>query len=161
MNRPENYLAKVHPRTPEWNFNLYVIRMWMFRLSIIQMSYGRAVARRPSTTLVKRWGKVLKEFHLFNMRWFVVVEDKLKSKTTETGMVLTFSLEALRLKPIEDLLQAERIDDVEMFGRCCNFGSWEVNKKRYRTATAVVDGASGDGWLQVLLFLPLFPFCPL
>ncbi|MED6121248.1 hypothetical protein PIB30_028196 [Stylosanthes scabra] len=28
MNRPENYLAEVHPRTPEWNFNLYVITMW-------------------------------------------------------------------------------------------------------------------------------------
>ncbi|MED6135933.1 hypothetical protein PIB30_051379 [Stylosanthes scabra] len=63
------------------------------------------------------------------MKWFVVVEDKLKSKTTESDMVLTFSnktqvtslanptfpLEALRLKPIGDLLQAERLDDAELF----------------------------------------------
>ncbi|MED6211476.1 hypothetical protein PIB30_074002, partial [Stylosanthes scabra] len=140
MNQKENFLAEVHSRTPGWNFNLYVIRMWdvptkynpnelWYVEMILQDSKGERMHAVLPRSLLKRWGKVLKEFHLFNMRWFVVVEDKLKSKTTGTDIVLTFSnktqvtpltnpsfpLEALRLKPIGDLLQAERIDDAELF----------------------------------------------
>ncbi|MED6210265.1 hypothetical protein PIB30_062608 [Stylosanthes scabra] len=140
MNQKENFLAEVHSRTPEWNLNLYVIRMWdvptkynpnelWYVEMILQDSKGERMHAVLSRSLLKRWGKVLKEFHLFNMRWFVVVVDNLKLKTTETNMVLTFSnktqvtplanpsfpLEALRMKPIGDLLQAEKIDDAEMF----------------------------------------------
>ncbi|MED6137560.1 hypothetical protein PIB30_066102 [Stylosanthes scabra] len=104
--------------------------LWYVEM-ILQDRKGERMHAVLSRSLLKRWGKVLKEFHLFSMRWFVVVEDKLKSKTTETDMVLTFSnktqvtplanpsfpLEALRMKPIGDLLQAEKIDDAEMFDK--------------------------------------------
>ncbi|MED6128756.1 hypothetical protein PIB30_101070, partial [Stylosanthes scabra] len=81
-------------------------------------------------SLFNRWRGVLKEFHSYNMKWFIVSEDKLKSKSTDIDMFLTFGrltqvthvskpafpLEALKLKSIGELLQADRIDEAEMFG---------------------------------------------
>ncbi|MED6226190.1 hypothetical protein PIB30_101067, partial [Stylosanthes scabra] len=41
-------------------------------------------------SLFNRWRGVLKEFHSYNMKWFIVSEDKLKSKSTDIDMFLTF-----------------------------------------------------------------------
>ncbi|MED6160513.1 hypothetical protein PIB30_052115 [Stylosanthes scabra] len=89
MAPTEDYLADIHPRYHEWNFNVYVIRMWevpsksnpkvMTHIELIlQDSKGslgdrlHAVLNRP---MLKRWGGVLTEFKLFNMRSFIVIEN--------------------------------------------------------------------------------------
>ncbi|MED6221563.1 hypothetical protein PIB30_056001 [Stylosanthes scabra] len=119
MAQREDFFADVHPRYHEWNFNVYVIRMW-------EGDRLHAVLPRP---LLTRWGRVLSEFKMFNMRRFIVVDSVLKSRTTETNLVLTFSnrtvvtpvanpsfpLEALRLRAISDILTAERINEAETF----------------------------------------------
>ncbi|MED6107641.1 hypothetical protein PIB30_015814 [Stylosanthes scabra] len=65
---------------------------------------------------------------MFNMRSFIVVENNMKSRTTETNYVLTFSnrtavkpvanssflLRALRLRSIGEILRADRINEAEM-----------------------------------------------
>ncbi|MED6221229.1 hypothetical protein PIB30_052528 [Stylosanthes scabra] len=79
VNQKENFLVDVHPRMLKWNFNLYVIRLWdvmtkynpnelWYVEMILQDSKGEWLHAVLLGSLVKRWGKVLKEFHLFNMR---------------------------------------------------------------------------------------------
>ncbi|MED6209832.1 hypothetical protein PIB30_058475 [Stylosanthes scabra] len=122
----EDYLVDVHPRYHEWNFNVYVIRMWevpsksnpkvMTHVELIlQDSKGNRLHAVLNRSMFKRWGGVLAEFKMFNMRSFIVIEKGMKSRTTATNYVLTFSnrtvvtpvvnpaflLAALRLRSID------------------------------------------------------------
>ncbi|MED6197761.1 hypothetical protein PIB30_059638, partial [Stylosanthes scabra] len=80
-------------------------------------------------SLISTWGQVLAEFKFFNMRFFIVVENSLRSRSTTTNLVLTFynrtvvtpvlnptfPLEALRLREIGDILRADRINKADIF----------------------------------------------
>ncbi|MED6132765.1 hypothetical protein PIB30_021892 [Stylosanthes scabra] len=113
--------------------------IWYIEM-ILQDSKGDRLHAILPRSLIKRWGQVLKEFHMFNMRWFVVIESRAVSRTTEFDLYLTisnrtrvtpvvnssFPLEALRVKPINELLEAERIDDTELFDIVALVvGTWE------------------------------------
>ncbi|MED6125008.1 hypothetical protein PIB30_064436 [Stylosanthes scabra] len=85
----EDYHADVHPRYHEWNFNVYVIRMLevpsksnpkvMTHVELIlQDSKGDRLHAVLNWPMLKRWGGVLAEFKMFNMRNFVVIENSMK-----------------------------------------------------------------------------------
>ncbi|MED6160407.1 hypothetical protein PIB30_051279 [Stylosanthes scabra] len=153
MAETEHLLADVHPRKPDWNLNVYIIRLWevpskynpnefLYLEMILQDSKGERLHAVVPDWLINRWKNVLKEFTMFNMKWFLVAEDKLKSRTTETDMFLLFfnrtevttvvnppfPLEALRLKPINEILQAQRIDSAELFCGCSVKSSFTFRK---------------------------------
>ncbi|MED6111168.1 hypothetical protein PIB30_049924 [Stylosanthes scabra] len=101
MARSVDFLGDIHPRYHEWNFNVYVKRMWempsknnpmvMTHVELImQDSKGYRLHAVLPRSLLKRWGGVLGEFKMFNMRSFTVVENKPRSRTTETNYHLTF-----------------------------------------------------------------------
>ncbi|MED6165934.1 hypothetical protein PIB30_104364, partial [Stylosanthes scabra] len=79
--------------------------------------------------LILQDSKVLTKFKLFNMRSFIVIEKSMRSRTTRTNLVLTFSnrtivtrvlnptfpLEALRLREIGHILCTDGINEAAIF----------------------------------------------
>ncbi|MED6114506.1 hypothetical protein PIB30_080887 [Stylosanthes scabra] len=137
---PNYYKGPVLAWESNYNFNVYVIRLWEVPMKynakevwylelILQDSKGERLHAVVPRLLIKKWGNVLKEFHMFNIKFLIGLDNLVKSRTTESDLVLTFPnrsqvtsivnrtflLEALRLKPINNLLQAERIDKAKLF----------------------------------------------
>ncbi|MED6189674.1 hypothetical protein PIB30_098367 [Stylosanthes scabra] len=129
MAQNEHFLADVHARFHDWNFNVYVIRVWevLSKSNPKEMTHVELILRDSKgdrlhavlpRSLISRWGPILAEFKLFNMRFFIVVENSMRSRTIATNLSLTFynrtvvspvlnptfPLEALRLRGISDIL---------------------------------------------------------
>ncbi|MED6175912.1 hypothetical protein PIB30_082799 [Stylosanthes scabra] len=157
MARLVEFLGDIHPKYHEWNFNVYVIRMWevppknnpkvMTHVELIlQDSEGDKLHAVLPCSLLKRWGGVLGEFKMFNMRSFIVVDNSLRLRTIETNYRLTFSnktvetsvynppfpLNALRLGSIGDILHADRINEGEI---CCRLGGWPGDPREMQSKT--------------------------
>ncbi|XLR34621.1 hypothetical protein S83_062521, partial [Arachis hypogaea] len=79
--------------------------------------------------VLKKWLGNIREFCMYVMSNFTVVDNKIKSRVTSVKWVLTFShrtivspvenpsysLEAFRLKTIPELLNAKKLDNTELF----------------------------------------------
>ncbi|MED6135695.1 hypothetical protein PIB30_049096 [Stylosanthes scabra] len=98
----EDFLADVHSRKPDWNINVYVIRLWgvptksnlkvdWYIEMILQDRKGDRLHALLPCSLFKGLRDMINEFQLYNMRWLIVAEDKTRSKTTESDLVLTMS----------------------------------------------------------------------
>ncbi|XP_025616850.1 uncharacterized protein [Arachis hypogaea] len=79
--------------------------------------------------VLKKWLGNIQKFCMYVMSNFIVVDNKIKSRVTSVKWVLTFShrtivspienpnysFEAFRLKTITELLNAEKLDNTELF----------------------------------------------
>ncbi|MED6145653.1 hypothetical protein PIB30_027372, partial [Stylosanthes scabra] len=77
--------ANLHRRRLDWSFRVYVKRIFEHRFSssegftlemVLQDSEGVRVHASVPKALVNRWVGVIKEFKMYKMSFFIVVEKK-------------------------------------------------------------------------------------
>ncbi|MED6140838.1 hypothetical protein PIB30_097287 [Stylosanthes scabra] len=130
--------ANLHRRRLDWSFRVYVKRIFEHRFSgsegftlemVLQDFEGVRVRASVPKALVNRWVGVIKEFKMYQMSFFSVVEKKHYIRFTNTRYTLLFShmtqvvpvqepsfpLDVFNFKSFPDLLSAEQVDESEMF----------------------------------------------
>ncbi|XP_057739914.1 replication protein A 70 kDa DNA-binding subunit D-like [Arachis stenosperma] len=139
MSQTFDYLADLNARKLQWNFKVYVIRVWELpnRYNegevgtievIIEDSQGTRLQVSIPKSLVSKWRGVLVQFQMYIMTNFIVVDNQ-KGNISRGKYLLFFShrtivshvenpsfpLNAFRFRTIRELLNAEKIDDSALF----------------------------------------------
>ncbi|MED6182828.1 hypothetical protein PIB30_032396 [Stylosanthes scabra] len=131
-------LSDLHRQKLNWRFKVYVKRLYEHRFAgshsyslemIIQDSEGVRVHASISSQLVKKWVGLINEFKMYEMENFIVVDKKPFIRSTTTPFSLLFShrtkvkvvedpsfpLDVFNFKPFTEILNADNVDDSEMF----------------------------------------------
>ncbi|XP_016200051.1 uncharacterized protein LOC107641056 [Arachis ipaensis] len=140
MDECYDYLYDVNAKQLTWNFKVYVVRLWESPSKfnekevgsiemILQDIKGDRIRASIPNPVLKKWLGNIQEFCMYMMSNFIVVDNKIKSRVTSVKWVLTFShwtivspvenpsyfLEAFQLKTISELLNAEKLENTELF----------------------------------------------
>ncbi|XLS64880.1 hypothetical protein HN51_024854 [Arachis hypogaea] len=131
MSEGYDMLMNVNAKKLEWKFQVYVVRIWenpnMYNQKevnsiemVLQDIKGERIQASINKGLFKKWRGFFEEFKIYTMSNFIVVDKMEKIKTTRNRTVvvrvenLSFSLEPFCLKPIPELLAAEKLDDSQL-----------------------------------------------
>ncbi|MED6136186.1 hypothetical protein PIB30_053716 [Stylosanthes scabra] len=181
-----NMFANLHLRRLDWSFRVYVKRIFEYRFSgsegftlemVLQDSEGVRVYASIPKALVNRWVGVIKEFKMYQMSFFIVVEKKHYIRFTNTRYTLLFShmtqvvpvqepsfpLDVFKFKSFPDLLSAEQVDESEMFDIMGEVVGKEeprevLTSKGVRVRMVVVLEDLGNNRLCCVFFGPLSNF---
>ncbi|RYR16665.1 hypothetical protein HN51_067425 [Arachis hypogaea] len=118
MSEGYDMLMNVNAKKLEWKFQMYVVRIWENPNRYNQKEINS----------IKMVLQDIKEFKMYTMSNFIVVNKMEKIKTTRNRWTLnfshrtvvvrvenpSFSLEPFCLKPIPELLAAEKLDDSQL-----------------------------------------------
>ncbi|MED6147040.1 hypothetical protein PIB30_040330 [Stylosanthes scabra] len=118
--------SDLHRPKLSWRFRMYVKRIYEhyfpgsdgFTLEIVlQDSECVRVHASIPKALVNRWLGVIKEFKMYEMFTFIVVDKKCYIRTIRVEPVEepSFPLDVFNFKPFNELLHAESVDENEMF----------------------------------------------
>ncbi|MED6219196.1 hypothetical protein PIB30_033611 [Stylosanthes scabra] len=135
-------IADIHQRKMHWNIQVYVIRMYEVPSyddrsvinsidMILQDKEGVRIHSSIPKKLMSTWGPRLKEFNMYNMRNFVIMDKKPKVKATRIRWTLsfcnrtevdevdlpTFPLEPFSFRTIPEILNPLAVTETELFGK--------------------------------------------
>ncbi|MED6216201.1 hypothetical protein PIB30_005080 [Stylosanthes scabra] len=115
----QDMFADLHRRRLDWRFRVYVKRIFEHRFSgsedftlemVLEDSEGVKVHASVPKALVNQWVGVLKEFKMYQMSFFIVVEKKHYIRYTNTRYTLSFS-HRTEVVPVKCLV---RINDLRL-----------------------------------------------
>ncbi|MED6117242.1 hypothetical protein PIB30_108216, partial [Stylosanthes scabra] len=144
--------ANLHRRRLDWSFRVYVKRIFEHRFSGSE-GFTLEMVLQDSEALVNRWVGVIKEFKMYQMSFFIVVEKKHYIRFTNTRYTLLFShmtqvvpvqepsfpLDVFNFKSFPDLLSAEHLDESEMFERTSIQSNFDVSGMHINPDLKVVE----------------------
>ncbi|RYR08163.1 hypothetical protein S83_051955 [Arachis hypogaea] len=176
MDECYDYLYDVNAKQLTWNFKVYVVRLWESPSKfnekevgsiemILQDIKGDRIRASIPNPVLKKWLGNIQEFCMYMMSNFIVVDNKIKSRVTSVKWVLTFShwtivspvenpsyfLEAFQLKTISELLNAEKLENTELFDMIAEVVGKEDprelvtnNGKEIRRLTVILEDLEGN-----------------
>ncbi|MED6108967.1 hypothetical protein PIB30_029192 [Stylosanthes scabra] len=133
-------LSHIHPRKMHWCIQVYVIRMYEVPSyddpsvinsidMILQDSQGGRIHSSIPKKLMDTWRPIIKEFHMYNMRNFMVMDKRPKVRATQIRRTLSFCnrtevqevdllafpLEPFTFRTISDILNPAVVTETELF----------------------------------------------
>ncbi|MED6112849.1 hypothetical protein PIB30_065478 [Stylosanthes scabra] len=125
-------LSDLHRRKLNWRFRVYVKRLYEHRFTgsdCFTIEMGVRVHASIPRHLVRKWLGIIKEFRMYEMTNFIVVDKKPFIRSTTTPFTLLFShrtrvqvveepsfpLDVFNFRPFNEILNGENACDSEMF----------------------------------------------